>query len=51
MDSHDLDLMQHYKAEARLRVEWHLVQEVRFRPSDPGLFEDDPKVNEWRMMR
>ena len=43
--------MQHYKSEVRLRVEWHSVQVVRFRETDPGLLEDDRKENEWRMMR
>ena len=43
--------MQHYKAEVRLRVEWHSVQVVRFRATDPELLEDDHNENEWRMMR
>ena len=51
MDPHDSNLIQHYNAEARIRVEWHSVQVVRFRAADPGLFEDDGEGNEWKMMR
>ena len=49
--SPELDLIQRNKVETRLRVEWHSVQVVRLRATDPGLLEDDGEGYAWKMMR